>query len=33
MGFIKKLSRAVVLNILLVVLIMGAGHFIFYYFG
>jgi hypothetical protein len=33
MGFIKKLSRVVVLNIILSVLVICTGHFIFYYFG
>jgi hypothetical protein len=33
MGFTKKLSRAVVLNIILSVLVICTGHFIFYFFG
>ena len=33
MQLIKSLSRAVVLNIILMVLLIGAGHAIFYYFG
>jgi hypothetical protein len=33
MQLIKSLSRAVVLNIILTVLLICAGHAIFYYFG
>ena len=33
MKLIKSLSRAVVLNIILTVLFISAGHAIFYYFG
>ena len=33
MKLIKSLSRAVVLNIILTVLLIGTGHTIFYYFG
>ena len=33
MQLIKSLSRAVVLNIILTVLLIGTGHAIFYYFG
>ena len=33
MKLIKRLSRAVVLNIILPVLLIGAGHAIFYHFG
>lgn len=33
MGLLKKLSKHVLLNILVTVLIIATGHFIFYYFG
>ncbi len=33
MGFMKKLSKHVLLNIVVTVLLICIGHFVFYYFA
>ncbi len=33
MGFLRGLSKHVVINIVVTVLVICLGHFIFYYFG